>query len=480
MKLERKVGKMIFLKKIFINSINDYEQLKNNIRNTHISQETIEELKYYIGLKCNKILIENPYSDKDYLSTYYIHYSKKYKDISKKSYRLHLYNGDIYYGFLTLRPTCKRNIGRCYIHPQLLLPEKAYLLSSRFKTNLVGNQIFIEAFPWMHQEPDVSSCAHVALWSILRFFGNKHNNYSDVNMGSVVEHIQLNYDRKIPSKGLRIEQISNLLSQYGFSTLIRTDLKSNDEIFAYIESGLPVIGIVPTDGDDAHAICVIGHGKLDEVEICDDIFEKVQYCKPQQTDIILSTKFINSIVVSDDNLFPYRLVYRDIKMIENQNRYEPQYIIDSIKCFVIPLYEKMQVTYNEVYNKVMNLLVTSNLPDLPDIKVLRLFITSSNSFKREINRRNIVPELKRIILKLEMPKFIWVAEVSGINEYQKGLVNGSIIIDATCSCEEDEPWIAFHDSKMIKYFNGNRFVVGEFEIKPYKIYTNNLEEYDYV
>lgn len=65
-------------------------------------------------------------------------------------------------------------------------------------------------------------------------------------MGEVVGHIQLNYDRKIPSKGLRIEQISNLLSQYGFSTLIRTGLMSNDEIFAYIESGLPLIGIVPT------------------------------------------------------------------------------------------------------------------------------------------------------------------------------------------------------------------------------------------
>lgn len=56
-------------------------------------------MKYYIGLKCNLILVEYPYSDKDYLSTYYIHYSKKYKDISKKSYRLHLFNDEIYYGF---------------------------------------------------------------------------------------------------------------------------------------------------------------------------------------------------------------------------------------------------------------------------------------------------------------------------------------------------------------------------------------------
>lgn len=140
----------------------------------------------------------------------------------------------------------------------------------------------------------------------------------------------------------------------------------------------------------------------------------------------------------------------------------------------------MQVTYNEVYNKVMNLLVTNNLPNLPKVKIFRLFITSSNSFKRETNRRDIVPNLKRIFLKLEMPKFIWIAEVSGVNEYKNNLVNGSIIIDATCSCKEDDPWIAFHDSKMIKYFNGNRFVVGEFGIKPYKLYTNNLEEYSYV
>lgn len=471
---------MIALRNIYIRKIEDYENLKNCILNTHISQETIEELKYYIGLSCNRILIESPYAEKDYLSTYYIHYSKKYKDITKKSYRLHLFMNDIYYGFITLRPTCKRHIGRSYIHPSLLLKEDAYLLTSQFKTNIVGNQTIIEAFPWMHQEPDVSSCAHVSLWSILRFFGTKHINYSDATMGDIVEHIQLNYDRKIPTKGLRIEQISNLLSQYGFSTLIRTGEISNDEIFSYIESGLPLIGIVQTEGDEAHAFCIIGHGKLDNVVINDDMFEKVEYASPHRTSVILSTKFINSIVVNDDNYLPYRLVYRSIMNIENHNIHEPKYIIDSIKCFVIPLYEKMQVTYNEVYNKIMNLLVTDNLPDLPPVKILRLFITSSNSFKRETGKRKIEPNLKRIILKLEMPKFIWVAEVSGIEEYKKKLVNGCILVDATSSTEEDEPWIMFHDSKTVKYFNGKRFLAGKFEIKPYSIYINNLEEFDHV
>lgn len=94
-------------------------------------------------------------------------------------------------------------------------------MTGKYKLNLLGSEAFIESFPWMHQETDISTCSHVAVWSILRYFGNKYRYYSDMTMGEVFEKVQLNFDRKVPSKGLSYEQISNLLTQFGFSTLIR-------------------------------------------------------------------------------------------------------------------------------------------------------------------------------------------------------------------------------------------------------------------
>lgn len=467
----------------------DYNKIMNFIPKKYWDDNVIEELTNYIGDKCDRIAVENPYSEKDYLSTYYIHYAKKYKDISKNCYRIHFFNKAQYFGFITLRPTCHRKIGRAYIHPTLLLDQKSYLMTAQYKVNILGSQVLIDSFPWMHQEPDVSSCAHVSLWSILRYFSNKNANYSDATMGDVVEQIQNNYDRKIPSKGLRVEQISNLLIRYGFSTLIRNPKRVSDEIYSYIESGLPLIGIVPTQNDDAHAICIIGHGKIDGnvKKISDDLYERIEFADSEnnnviiKTDIILSTKYINSIIVNDDNYFPFRTVYKEAACIVGKNKkYEPNYIVDSIQTFIIPLYEKMQITYNEVYNVVMNLLLSKTLKGLPSPKILRFFITSSNSYKRSVKNRDICPELKKLLLTLNMPKFVWCIEISSKANYINGLTDGLIIVDATDSSEEDCPFILFHDNKMVKYYNGSRYIIDHFFIKPYEIYINNLEEYDNV
>lgn len=471
---------MIDIRTICINSLSDYDKLATFIKNTHINQETILELKHYIGLKCDKISVENPYAEKDYLSTFYIHYAKKYKEFSKKCYRLHFFKEDIYYGFVTLRPTCCKKIGRSYINPELLLDQKSFLMTCHFKINIAGADTKIECFPWMHQQPDVSTCAHVALWSILRYFSSKHNNYADMTMGEIVEKIQMNYDRKIPSKGLRMEQISNLLTQYNFSTLIRDNFNNDnhylDEIFAYIESGLPLVGILK---EQEHAISIIGHGAVDTRGVLDlQMYEKIECDNEEEnTDIILSSRFIDSIIVNDDNLFPYRRVYRKASRLVAATDYDPKYIIDSIKCFIIPLYEKMQITYNEVYNRVLRLLHTNNLRSLPSPKVVRFFITSSNSYKKRVLKNINDIKLRKLLVEMNMPKFIWCAEISSVENYHNHLVDGIIIIDATCSSKEDDPWIFWHDKCSVKYFNGNRYISAKMNITPYKQYYNNLEEF---
>ncbi|MFR7605597.1 MAG: hypothetical protein ACLUV3_09485 [Oscillospiraceae bacterium] len=155
--------------------------------------------------------------------------------------------------------------------------QKAYLMTGAFSANVVGSMINnIKCFPWMHQENDISTCAHVALWATLRYFGNIQSNYADITMGEICDKIQFHLDRKTPCRGLSTRQISNLLMQYNFSTLIRDKKSSSNarqylnEILSYIESGLPLIGI---SSKSEHAICIVGHGAIslefDDDRLCD-------------------------------------------------------------------------------------------------------------------------------------------------------------------------------------------------------------------
>lgn len=74
---------MIDVRIVYINQVSDYNNLLTFIRKSHINSETVDELKQYLGLKCNKLIVEFPYADKDYLSTFYIHYAKNTKSIQR-------------------------------------------------------------------------------------------------------------------------------------------------------------------------------------------------------------------------------------------------------------------------------------------------------------------------------------------------------------------------------------------------------------
>ena len=80
---------MINFAKLIIHSDDDYNQLLDIIDDTHIDKNVVNILKEYIGTKCNALLVEYPYYEKDYLSTYYSFYSKQHTSHSKLCFRIH-------------------------------------------------------------------------------------------------------------------------------------------------------------------------------------------------------------------------------------------------------------------------------------------------------------------------------------------------------------------------------------------------------
>ena len=466
---------MIRFTEITISQEDDYDKLLcDEIPNELIDDDVIESLKKYIGLNCDTINVEYPYYDGDYLSTYYEHYSQKFKRYDKCCCRLHFEKQDEYLGYITLRPTIqKTKMGKTYLSPNILVNSEAYLMLSKYEANIYGQQFQIECFPWKRQQTDISICAHTATWTVMRYFGNKYKNYADTTIGNIVEKVENDWGRKTPSLGLNPVQVSDVFKKYNMSPLIlggekRADYLFVDEIMAYVESGLPMVGFL-----SEHAISIIGHGKI-KYDILDNT-QMVKSIKDQQTGIIPHARLIESLYVMDDRLFPYREMPVNLPTKDSQ----VEYGLNQLYYAVVPLYNRMQLTYSDVYSRLITW-TTLKIMNWEETKESRIYITSSNSLKKKTFESDSIPdELKEIILTLSMPKFVWCIDLAGIDNYKKKLTSGRIIIDTTSGTWEPEPWIMRHDMEEVQYRdfdeNPQKIVIKKMDITPYKMYENNLK-----
>lgn len=466
---------MIKLTVISIKEEDDYLEVAQAIPDFLFDDEVLSCLKKYIGLKCDTVIVEFPYYDKDYLSTYYEHYAKKFKKYEKKCCRLHFENGDDYYGYITLRPTGNgTKIGKTYLDPHLLIEKEAYLMLSNYEVHMHGQSMEIKCFPWKKQETDVSVCAHTAAWTVLRYYGNKYKNYADITIGSIVNKINNTWGRKTPSLGLYPTQISDLFKDYGLSPLILGGEKVDfyqftDEVIAYIESGLPLVGFL---SPEKHAVSFIGHGEINYSMLNDP--EKIAEIKDDLVDIIPHSRLIQSLYAMDDRFFPYR----EVPKLPNKES-DVKYGLNQLDHAIVPLYDRMQLNYSEVYARTVAWLQTKELK-LEDLNICRLYITSANSLRRNAMASSTMQqELKNVILTLSLPKFVWCVDFAGIENYKSQLTSGRIIIDATSASKDTTAWIMRHDLEKIEYkdYDDNPEYVYTIktEIRPYRLYENNLQ-----
>lgn len=472
---------MISVKDVKIESLEDYKHLKTLVHRSCIDDKVIEVLKKHLGCACDKILVEYPYYDEDYLSTYYIHYGQKFHTYDKLCCRLHVLKNEEYCGYIVLRPTTKgTKIGRSLIIPELLIKDQAYLMLHTFKSHVAGNEMVIRSFPWKSQETDISVCAHTAAWTVLRYFGNKFRDYADTTIGKVVEHTRNDWGRKTPSLGLTPVQVSDLFKDYGFSPLIIQQEKDSyylEELIAYVESGIPTVGFLyPIK----HAISIIGHGTIDYALL--DNREAVDEMKDAEVNIISHSKLIKELYVMDDNGFPYLRMPTSLPTKESDTVYG----LNELKYAVVPLYIRMQLAYSEVYER-FRVWRKEQVMDWGELCVCRIYITSAKSLKHEaLISSSMNDDLKDVIINLSLSRFVWCIDLSEIGEYKSGLISGRIVIDATAPTLEEDIWLLRHDRKKIEFIdsedgdriNNNMYSFIETEIEPYELYRNNLKEID--
>lgn len=468
---------------IDINKLNDFDRIKEIVDNygkpigvEYMTNGILHMIKKHMKDKVNKVIIEYPYLDSDYLSTYYLFYVKKHQKFYKESVRIHFYNISKtidyqYFGYLTLRPTINRTtIGKTYLSPKLFLDEGDRVISNSFKIHLFGDEFYVDAFPWMQQETDIAVCAHVAIWSILRYFGRRYSNYHDTTMGNVVESLPEDVERKIPTVAVSVQKIPDIFKKLGFSPIVVSKAIVGEDIFlsemiSYIDSGLPMVGCMT---EKKHAVSIIGYcsKKISNLEI--DNLSKMIY----------NNKTTADIIVNDDNNHPY-LKLRSKKLFNPFNDGETfnakERFIEDIDYLIIPLYDRMQYNYSSLIASVEEFLKYKDLLKEGEKYVVKIYITSANSLKEHASVCINDFELRNIFLTMSMPRFVWCVDFSTIDDYRNCKMSARIIVDTTCCNKVADPWILIHNCSYVEFQDGHTWKRKEIDIDPYDSF-NNLEE----
>ena len=459
---------MITYTDITISQIDDYEKILEKLpvqfQSNPYQRKWIDELKSAVGLKCTSLLVEYPYYDSEYLSSYYEFYVKKFQDVGKKCARIHFLSEseeDGYMGYITVSPIKHYvNLSKSYLSPKLLLNNKAFIMLSSFKANFLGIQKTVDAFPWMHQYKDFSMCGHVAIWSILKFMGNKHTTYKDINIGQVVDSVPEQVNRKLPSHGLSLYQMAEIFKHSGITPLIVEKEKGREEefyreLFCYIESGIPIVAAMNSKN---HSIAVIGHGELN-LDLLDGMHGFVD-----------SFNLITSLIGNDDNSLPY------LTVPFAKDEVESAYTLEDIDFIISPLYDRVHQVYKVLYKQVKIYLSTSNLNINPN-SVIRIFLATANSVKSSaLEDQEMNDVLKDIILRTEMPKMVWCVEISDYQAYKRRKVTARMIIDSTSPDGDQTPWLVVHDGEKVRYLTDSQWYEITENITEYNMYQNNLKE----
>ena len=190
-----------------ISKASDFERLVDLLDPTEYGlQEVVDWLAQHANDTVAGVLVEFPYIDKDYRSTYYHYYAKKGRAYSSLSARLHFFpkgwklsvnpltlgqpaegSNPIdatvsrdYLGFMTLRPTRINTIGRTVLHPSVIRDAGGWIIGHRHKAHVLGHRVDTRGFPFMQQHTDIAVCAHTACWAILRHYSERYSLYREV------------------------------------------------------------------------------------------------------------------------------------------------------------------------------------------------------------------------------------------------------------------------------------------------------------
>ena len=441
----------------------DLDRLSDHIAEEFAPDLVAQKLQDGFSDDVKAVLIEQPYIDKDYRSTYYNFYAMKGLNYRADCVRLHFFDQwvtfdpatlqlnvdpgagsvtaltDHYFGYMVLRPTNTTTIGRSVVSPHVRLGAAGRMIASDHKVHVLGYKLTVRGFPWMEQHIDISRCAHAACWAILRHYSERFSNYREYSIHDVTMMAQpFNPGGLIPSLGLKVPQAERVFQEAGtfpvrITRLNRCDISFYRQLAACLDSGFPLFAAL---NSLQHAVTIVG-------------FDWRTRPNPAVIGLRHSWDEMDSLTLIDDNHLPYISIPTADAGIP--------YCTGDIDEFIVPFPEKLFYPPQAVERLVPILLAFDKFLGLPKQEecVVRYFVTTGAALRYFVREQysGLDPKLLHAVMELPLTQFVWIVEFSTSDQWQTRRVTARAIIDGTASFTERLPLWLFHTTKKALIFN---------------------------
>ncbi|MBI2169870.1 MAG: hypothetical protein HYU28_10310 [Actinobacteria bacterium] len=409
-------------------------------------------------------VVETRYIDLDYRSEYSAFYSKAFTTYDDATHRVHFFSNAIgndevwrlpegsdqcYLGYMIIRPQVRGSVGRTMLCPPPDL-KRAVRTAVREEVHFFGQTLQVRAVPFIQQDGRFTSCAHAAAWMC---HYSAFRSGSGVARRAIAEFCQaanpgLGLGRTLPSTGLTLHQMSELLGAFGLPPLHYEIDALNDSdrpdwwknyvkgpearvtrvCCRYLNSGAPVIAVararnLKTGACDLHALAVCGYRRNPD------------------------TPSGVSVIVNDDRRGPYLEVFsvlKDVEKIDDGPSLELRW-----EHLLAPLPEKLWMSGEAAERFGCDHLVGSAEVAVERVAqaeklleldrdghlTVRTYATSSNRFKERLKARCPDDVVVSHYMLAGLPKYVWVVEAVDRRERghypEKPSVLGEVVFDAT-------------------------------------------------
>lgn len=460
-------------------------------------------IRHLMTIGAKSYLVESLYIDRDYSSDYRRFYAQTFRTYDRHCRRVHFFAEDVqrilsqptwtertralqatskrsYLGFSVIRPLRNAPIGRTILRgdgPAGKDLEAVVTCRANARANLLGAELDVTGTYFMQQDARVGACAQVAIWTGARHMHQRHkyNWLSVADITRLAAPTTSEEATSLPagSDFLTSERMIRAIHEMGFQPLCveGRGKEISSAILPYVESGLPVILGLQQGNSLGHAVTVIGR-----------VFTKQKKPTNQIAD------YIPAYIVHDDQAGPYMLLpstqrikqfgFDTNQLIRHRlhGTTEIELNMEDHAVFAVALMPMRAFStaraaehtalgrFNAAMSDMANIrarLVAHNAPvndrlldELieaydKDKVVVRTYLTSAAGYRNHIAQGTASNDLKDLLMRLHLPHFTWVTEISTIDSYNQASpgmrrMYGHSILDATSSGKDADGLLALH------------------------------------
>lgn len=407
---------------------------------------------YLDKIATRSIVIEDPYTDADYLDDFASYYVRCHTEYSSRCKRLHFFRSDLsegwfesaltkegldqlqssYCGFIVARPLPDAIIGRTVLSTyDADNGRRKYPATLDYEVHLCGLDLRVgKSLAFQEQDTILAACATVALWSCFQKTAQLF--HTPIPSPSAITRAATQYahrGRPIPSHGLFVPEICNAIRHIGLEPELFESgpkLPLASLLYGYLHAGLPVILGVDVAGQGGHAIALAGYSIQKE---------RVQR-EEQGTSVPMRGQRIDAFHGHDDQAGPYsRLAIQISRETEGFHLQSEGWRDESGNglvplrptVIIVPVYHKIRITFLDVQtwlSKVHRLFAVW----LRHVQLewdVRLCMASQ--YKADLQKDAWIPaDLRNRGMRQDLPRFLWRATL-----WADGQAAADLLFDAT-------------------------------------------------